>query len=105
MTFCSLTVSAATFLDPGAGDLVCDNQRARVSCCPVLCCGAGITAPDPGAGNLVCNNECARVCCCAGVLVCCRYAYSADQLEYHYTKNKEVLKRAVEALKQQQQQL
>lgn len=31
-----------------------------------------------------------------------RYAYSADQLEYHYTKNKEVLRRAVAAWQQQE---
>lgn len=33
----------------------------------------------------------------------CRYAYSADQLEYHYTKNKDVLRRAVAALQERQQ--
>jgi hypothetical protein len=38
------------------------------------------------------------------VLLSCRYAYSADQLEYHYTKNQEVLKRAAAALQQQHQQ-
>jgi hypothetical protein len=34
----------------------------------------------------------------------CRYSYSADQLEYHYTKSKAVLARAVNTLQQQQQQ-
>jgi hypothetical protein len=33
----------------------------------------------------------------------CRYAYSADQLEYHYTKDKAVLQWAVAAQQQQQQ--
>lgn len=51
-----------------------------VSCCTVPCCGT----------------------LCRALL--CRYAYSADQLEYHYTKNKEVLKRAVALLQGQQQQ-
>jgi hypothetical protein len=35
---------------------------------------------------------------------CCRYSYSADQLEYHYTKSKDVLARAVNALLMQKQQ-
>jgi hypothetical protein len=37
-------------------------------------------------------------------MFCCRYSYSADQLEYHYTKSTDVLATAVNALMQQQQQ-
>ncbi len=39
---------------------------------------------------------------CLGAAALDRYAYSPDQLEYHYTKSKDVLRRAVAALQQQE---
>lgn len=44
------------------------------------------------------------ICCDHYSVVLCRHAYSPEQLEYHYTKNKDVLRRAVATLRQQQQQ-
>lgn len=51
--------------------------------------------------NLLTNRT---LICCDHRVVLCRHAYSPEQLEYHYTKNKDVLRRAVAVLRRQQQQ-